>query len=1005
MKKFYLLFCYLFFICLHYSFAQTTAAESRMNEVFQVTELTAPSGTNGNTRFYDPWEVTYGPDDSLWVTEAKNYKVYKIGLTGGKRRMILDLSPTSSFTPSSFRLSFPTNFPTFLGGGYTKYTGVSPYNTQSPPQGGMAGLAIHPQFLSGSPYIFVSYVWKFVKNLSTAGQTIKPNAGNTDTVISTTTGTPANGGVYYQNALVRFTYDFTTGILGSPLMVCDTLPGSSDHNSQRIIIAPVGGTYYLFYANGDMGAGQFGNAARVENAQNLNSYEGKILRFNIAPDGDAGVYDQWIPNTNPFNATLGKQSAVYAFGFRNNQGFAYAKINGADYLYGQMHGPFSDDEINVIHSGGNYGHPLVVGYKRDGNYNNAGAGNAYTNWTGSFAGTVGGLPLIIDENHNADSMNQYHTYYDPIYTYFPATVGSSTTASLTNTTAVPSEMQSMQYMYYWFNKGQQSNTYWPSEAPSGMDVYTNSMIPGWKNSLLSAVMKGSPNSFTGWAVVGSGGNKGAPSGPSIATGAAGKIMRLKLNTNGDALAISPTSSVDSSLKTASAYADDTVSYFSSQNRFRDLAISPDGLSFYTIIDSSSTTSGPTTTNPANSLCKGCLIKYTFLGYNSASKSGYKSGGTTPASFSTSSLPDTIAVSALTTGTCVNANSVVINSSNSNVWVPITDTNSNIIAEINANGNILDSVYTTYYVNSGSVRETPIHALYLDRSITILPKGAISNGKQVRVRLYITNTELTALINAKNSLNQVSGVSGVNNLTVFKTEDVCSNIFKNISAIQLTDTAFTRTTASASTGYAIQTSVSSFSTFYFASNAYTTLPISLISFTGQINNNIAQLQWITENEASTKEFAVERSTDGSTFDSIGVVAANGTNGQSTYYYNDATIKQLSCPAVYYRLRIINTDETFAYSNIIKLPLINNGGSISIHPNPAVSIVNVEINTSIDDNARWNLFDNNGISALHGSILLLKGNNAFDINIGSLSRGIYYLRVSGIYTNQGIKMSKL
>ena len=160
-------------------------------------------------------------------------------------------------------------------------------------------------------------------------------------------------------------------------MVCDTLPGSSDHNSQRIIIAPVNGTYYLFYANGDMGAGQFGNAARVENAQNLDCYEGKILRFNIAPDGDAGSYDQWIPNTNPFNSTLGKQSAVWAFGFRNNQGFAYAKINGTDYLYGQMHGPFSDDEINVLHGGGNYGHPLVVGYKKDGNYDSAGAGIFY----------------------------------------------------------------------------------------------------------------------------------------------------------------------------------------------------------------------------------------------------------------------------------------------------------------------------------------------------------------------------------------------------------------------------------------------------------------------------------------------------------------------------------------------------------------------------------------------------------------------------------------------------
>src|SRR5579862_4713971 len=555
MKKFYLLFCYIFFISFYHSFAQTSAVESRMNEVFQVTELTAPSGTNGNTRFYDPWEVTYGPDDSLWITEAKNYRVFKMGLTGGKPRKILDISPGSTFLPAgsqSFNLSFPATFPAFTSGGYSG---------GSAPQGGLAGLAIHPNFSSGSPYVFVSYVWRFIKVVNANSTTSASSTTGipVNTVTTTTTGTPANGGVYYKNALVRFTYDFTSGTLGNPLMVCDTLPGSSDHNSQRIIIAPINGTYYLFYANGDMGAGQFGNAARVENAQNLDCYEGKILRFNIAPDGDAGVYDQWIPNANPFNTTLGKQSAVWAFGFRNNQGFAYAKINGTDYLYGQMHGPFSDDEINVIHGGGNYGHPLVVGFKKDGNYNNAGAGIPYTSWTGTYAGIVGGLPVIIDENHNADSMNQFHPYYDPIYTYFPAAAGSL--ATVTSSTVNTGEMQSMQYMYYWFNKGQQSNTYWPSEAPSGMDIYTNSMIPGWKNSLLSAVMKGAPNNMTGWNVITSGGNKGAPASPSTSTGAAGKIMRLKLNTNGDGLAISPTNASDSSLKSPSAYADDTVSYF------------------------------------------------------------------------------------------------------------------------------------------------------------------------------------------------------------------------------------------------------------------------------------------------------------------------------------------------------------------------------------------------------------------------------------------------------------
>ena len=979
MKKFYPLFCYLFFITSYYSFAQTSAVESRMNEVFQVTELTAPSGANGNTRFYDPWEVTYGPDDSLWITEAKNYRVYKMATTGGKPRMILDLSPASTFTPSSFKLSFPATFSAFTSGGYSG---------GGAPQGGLAGLAIHPNFSSGSPYVFVSYVWRFIKvvnanSTTSANSTTGVPTGNTTT---TTTGTPANGGVYYKNALVRFTYDFTSGTLGSPLMVCDTLPGSSDHNSQRIIIAPINGTYYLFYANGDMGAGQFGNAARVENAQNLDSYEGKILRFNLTPDGDAGAYDQWIPNNNPFNTTLGKQSAVWAFGFRNNQGFAYAQINGTDYLYGQMHGPFSDDEINVIHGGGNYGHPLVVGFKRDGNYNNAGAGIPYTNWTGAYAGTVGGLPLIIDENHNADSMNQYHPYYDPIYTYYPAAVGSL--ATVTSGTASPSEMQSMQYMYYWFNLGQQSNTYWRSEAPSGMDIYTNSMIPGWKNSLLSAVMKGAPNSTTGWKVVTSGGSKGAPASPSTSTGAAGKLMRLKLNTNGDQLAISPTNASDSSLKSPSAYADDTVSYFASQNRFRDLAVSSDGLSFYTIIDSSSTTSGPTTTNPANSLCKGCLIKYTFL--------GYKDNGTT------STLPDTISVATGTYNACVNANTITINSTNNNVWVPITDTNSNIIAEIYANGNNLGTVTTSYYLNSGTVRETASHLLYLDRNITITPQTQPSTA--VKIRLYITNAELIALENAHNSVGTASQVTGVNSLAIFKNSNVCSNSFINAATTNYAATPYTRTISTGANGYALQTSIPSFSTFYFA-GSLSTLALNLLSFTGHINNNVAQLQWITENENDAKDFAVERSTDGNQFDSIGIVVANGGDGRFTYYYNDPTIQLLTCPNVYYRLKIVNEDMQYKYSNVVKLPLTSVASSITVHPNPTVNTTTVEINAAADDYAKWDLIDNTGAPVLHSSIQLKQGNNTFDINMGQLPPGMYYLKVYGNYINQGIKISKL
>lgn len=483
--------------------ATTNVGGSRMNEIFLQTTL-APANT-----FENPWEIAYGPDGYLWITESRGYKVYKMDPNTGLKSTVLDISQNSPFLPVADR-SFNLQF-NFSG--------------QGNPQGGLAGLALHPNFMSATTpknYVYLSYIHTYV---STAA---------------------SSGGIFFTNRIVRFTYNTTTGLLESPVSLCDTLPGSSDHNSQRMIIAPVNGTYYLYYAEGDMGCGQYTNLSRAINVQNISSYEGKILRFNLEADGDAGTLDKWIPNDNPFNGTT--QSAVWSSGIRNNQGFAYANINGTDYLYGTSHGPFSDDELNIIERGKNYGHPLVIGYSSDGNYDGAKAGPSN-----------GSLPLITSESANAATIGS--SYKDPIFTFYSAPKGTTTTTG------------TIQYIYNQVNSGNGANGDWPSEAPSGMDIYTNSFIPGWKNSLLLGLLKG------------------------------GKAVRLKLNTAGATI--------------ASTAGSDTVGYFRSVNRFRDVAISPDGHSIFTIIDKSSITSGPTSGSPMVSACAGCVQKYTFLGYADA----------------------------------------------------------------------------------------------------------------------------------------------------------------------------------------------------------------------------------------------------------------------------------------------------------------------------------------------------------------------------------------------------
>jgi PQQ-dependent dehydrogenase (s-GDH family) len=310
------------------------------------------------------------------------------------------------------------------------------------------GLAVHPRLLQGQPYVYLVYLYRFAG----AGQAGKG-------------GTANYGGNFFTTRLVRYEYQPAAQTLTNPVTLCDTIPGSSDHNGGRLAIAPVEGKDYLFYSIGDLGAGQFDNAGRANHAQDPNRYEGKILRFNLEPDHDAGASDQWLPNDNPF-ATATHQSAVWSYGNRNAQGLAYAVVGPAGHLYETEHGPYSDDEVNIVERGRNYGHPLVIGYN-DGNYNGLAAGvTSHASLPGRWHSTY---PLISSEAANAKAIGP--SYRDPITSLYP---------------------NSNRFLTGVFNRVVQPGSTepeWPSEAPSSLAVYTSGAIPGWQNSLLIPTLK------------------------------------------------------------------------------------------------------------------------------------------------------------------------------------------------------------------------------------------------------------------------------------------------------------------------------------------------------------------------------------------------------------------------------------------------------------------------------------------------------------------------------------
>ena len=878
-----------FNICVTHPSSSGSVVAGRMNEVYKQTTL---SGSGG---LQYPWEVTYGPDNNLWITEARGYKVYKMDPNTGAKTTVLDISMNSTWLPSpadTLNVQFSSGWP----------------------QGGLAGLAIHPNFLDGTgnnDYVYISYVHR--------------NLGG---------GAPT--GIFFRNKLVRFKYNSGTGKLESPAIVCDNLPGSNDHNSQRIIIAPttLGGPSYLFYASGDMGAGQFDNRTRPMRAQDPAYYEGKILRFNLDIDGDAGA-DAWIPNDNPYNSLLSLQSAVYSIGIRNNQGFAYDPA--LNILYGASHGPYSDDEINIFQPFKNYGHPLIQGFV-DGNYNgntaqgtttSVSAGAAYTDNLG-----VSSCPPIGNEATNKATIDAgvNGLYKDPLFSAYPVPNGDISTPGTVK--------------YIWrFNPGNATPAPgWPTESWSGLDLYNHTLIPGWKNSLVAASLK--------W----------------------GRLLRLRLNAAGTATAPTNTTS-------------DTISYFNSQNRFRDLAFSSNGKDIFVIMDNTSTTSGPGSANPVVPNCAGCVQKYTFLGYNdNAGKS---------------SIPTSIDVTNAAVNTCNTGTTVTIDNTNNNLWVPITGPDGNIMAEIYANGNNLGTVTSSFYKNSGTIRvANTTH--YLDRNMTITP--AVQPTSTVKIRLYLSKAELDALI-----ADGASGVTAISNLRIYKNNDPCS------SAIGAPPTAITPTYAEAhgANGYMLQGDITSFSSFYFAAaNSFTlfTLPIDLLSFTGHLqNNNSVLLNWKTENEINTSHFVVERSADGIRYSGIGNVTANGRNntgGSFSYSLTDNDAINQSSQRLYYRLKMVDIDGRFEYSNVISVsfPLIT--GKLSIAPNPVLTEMKVTIVSEADGRVEWKLTDNVGRVIQKGSEFVRKGaGNNFTVNMNKLPAGTYNLNVIGAGIDQDEKIQKM
>jgi hypothetical protein len=180
------------------------------------------------------------------------------------------------------------------------------------------------------------------------------------------------------------------------------------------------------------------------------------------------------------------------------------------------------------------------------------------------------------------------------------------------------------------------------------------------------------------------------------------------------------------------------------------------------------------------------------------------------------------------------------------------------------------------------------------------------------------------------------------------------------------------------------------TSYFRVGAL--LPLELLTFSGKGDKNVNHLYWETAQEVNTHHFDVEFSTDGADFTKVIEVAAKGNSSLKTLYQTPH-IPVRTANVYYYRLKMVDVDGSYKYSNVITIrPSLKAFVVSTVVPNPFVDQLKFTVTSTKSTPAVISLYDALGRLHYRSGKNLETGINTITIaNLGKISAGAYLLEV--------------
>lgn len=204
---------------------------------------------------------------------------------------------------------------------------------------------------------------------------------------------------------------------------------------------------------------------------------------------------------------------------------------------------------------------------------------------------------------------------------------------------------------------------------------------------------------------------------------------------------------------------------------------------------------------------------------------------------------------------------------------------------------------------------------------------------------------------------------------------------------------------------------SFNVFYVATNngvactrSATTLPVELSKFTAQLSKNSVKLNWATANEINNAGFEIEKSISGEKFGKIGFVKAK-SNSQNNYEFVDENAVNTKASEVYYRLKQMDKDGKFTYSNVevVKMPSKNNF-TVSTFENPFNNQIKLQVGVEKESLITVTITNVEGKIIKTTKSVLQKGNNNISIPAYDFANGQYFITLNNGNVNQTLSVIK-